>query len=278
MERATITVSGPADRLVADGLGELVDVLDRLGGAALIVGGLMTRIWLHARPHRNMPTRATADVDLGIDRRSLSIASNRRVIGPLLAKHEFIAGMGDKAFRYSKELPNGSLFRVDLLVAPGASRADPPLLETGIPTVAAPGLAYAFFRGAVTAEVTFVDGSGKDKHLLRIPELDAAFVLKGALVGMGVRPRPDIARIDTTDAVMLAALCLDDAECIRSLAKHRRRSDVRSSLRFLESIDGPRTRAARRVERHFAIEFGISGAGEWASDVARQLTEAVKRR
>jgi len=52
---------------------------------------------------------------------------------------------GEDGFRFEKHLQHGSIL-VDLLIAKGASRSKPPILEKGIETIAAPGLAYALSR------------------------------------------------------------------------------------------------------------------------------------
>lgn len=275
MKRVTIAVAHPADRVLADGLGELGEVLDQLGDSAFVVGGLMTTIWHHLGRIRDLPARATADLDVGIDRKSLFLARGRRVVGPLLEQCGFKGGMGDKTFRYTKVLASGESFLVDLLVAPGASRNDPPLLERGTETIAAPGLAYAFLRRPVLVRAEFIDGSKATAQVLRVPTLDAAFVLKGTLVR--VRSAPGKLETDTVDAVMLAALCLEDAQSIRALVEHGKRSDVRKALAFLDSINGPRARSARRVEGYFASEHGAVGAGTWAAEVAQQLADAVRK-
>jgi hypothetical protein len=168
------------------------------------------------------------------------------------------------------------LFRVDLLVASGASRADPPQVEAGIPSVAAPGLAYGLLRGAVPVSVALVDGSVVDEVVLRLPQLDAAFVMKANLVE--VRAKPGKVETDTVDATMLAALCLDDPGAVSALAKFQKRSDVKRALAFLDSIDDPRGRAARRVEAFFASEYGAVGGAPWASQLARALLDAIQRR
>jgi hypothetical protein len=136
-----IGVEGPADRLLVVGLTELYPVLRQLGAGATIIGGLMVRVWLHARPV-DFPARATPDIDLGINKRTLRITGTRRVVGPLLEARQFTPGYGGEPFRYSKDVDEGPII-VDVVVAPGSSRMDPPLVESGLETVSAPGLAYA---------------------------------------------------------------------------------------------------------------------------------------
>ncbi len=137
MRRAVIGISGEADRLVADGLEELRPVFEKLRGGFLVVGGPMTRVWLHLRPI-GIPPRATADVDLGIDRLALRLVGNRRLIAPLLRETGFEPRPGDERFRFVKEI-EGRALPVDFGIAPGRSRKEPPLPGRGIATIAIPG-------------------------------------------------------------------------------------------------------------------------------------------
>lgn len=181
---------GPADRLLVTGLLDLKSILDELRGNVLIIGGLMARMWLHLRPVEGIPPRATADVDLGIDRQGLGLTATSERVRPLLEAQSYKQLPGDEGFRFRKSFGAGEALLVDLFVAKGASRHEPPMLEKNLMTLAAPGLAYALSRGPYVVDAAFVDGATTTALELPLPRLDAAFVLKGALVASGVRTRP----------------------------------------------------------------------------------------
>jgi hypothetical protein len=196
-----IEVRSPADRLLYEGLPLLSPALDELGDGALLIGGLAVAAWLDARPV-GLPFRPTRDVDLGIDRRGLRITRDRQVVGPLLRALEFWPGYNEEEFRFARETSAG-LFVVDCLVAKGASREQPPIVEPGISSLAAPGLAYALTRGPVPLRIILVAEERRSIEL-RTCTLDSLFVMKAALTAGGERARRDRQITDTTDAVMLA--------------------------------------------------------------------------
>jgi hypothetical protein len=215
--------------------------------------------------------RQTPDVDLGIDRRELGLSSTNSRIRPMLEAAEFEPGYGGEEFRFAKKVgPNQQTFVVDFLLAAGASRADPPILERGIRSLAAPGLAYALFRGPTEIDIRFAT----DLFRLPLVSLDSAFVMKAALVQSGARQRPDRRTTDTADAAMLTAACAEDADAVEALKTHRRRSDVKTAGRFLDKLARPAGAEARRVERHFA-ENGLDRGAEWAAAAARRLRESL---
>jgi hypothetical protein len=276
MDLPPIGVTGPADRRLVAGLREIGPILDELDPAVLVIGGLMGRIWLHAVPI-DMPTRPTADIDLGIDRRRLQLAANSRVVGPLLDRLGFEGGYAGEPFRYSKVVDGIGDVLLDIVVPPGASRRQPPLVERGLESIAAPGLAYAVLRGPVPASVSFVDDGQSFDFQLPIPNLDAALVLKAALVESGVRTRPDRVRSDSVDAIMLAAACLKRPDALRALGEHRRRSDVRKSISWLANAFRSATAVgSRRVETHFDQNGYGPGAGRWAAEVVGAFTVALE--
>jgi hypothetical protein len=260
--RCEIAVVGEADRLLYEGLPLLMPVLDELDDGALLIGGLATTAWLLNRPV-GMPTRATRDVDLGMNRAVLGLQGDRALVANLLKKHHFEPGYAGEAFRFSRSTESGE-FVVDLLVAPGASRSDPPIVEPGIPTLAAPGLAYAIRRGPLALELR-VTAEESRSFLLRTVQLDAAFVLKAALVASSIRMRPDRRITDTVDAIMLAAACTADQDCMRELAIYRGRSDVKDATGWIASgFSSPESAAARRISAHFEDPAGA----EWAVRVS----------
>lgn len=276
MRIAPIGVTGPADRLLVAGLREIGPILEELAPAVLVVGGLMGRLWLHAVPI-DMPVRPTADIDLGIDRRRLQLAADSRVVGPLLDRLDFKGGYAGEPFRYSKLVDGVGEVLLDIVVPPGASRQQPPLVERGLESVAAPGLAYAVLRGSIAAHASFVDAGRSFDFQLPIPTLDAALVLKAALVESGVRTRPDRVRSDSVDAVMLAAACLRRPDALRALRDHRRRSDVRKSVRWLaHAFRSPTAVGSRRVETHFVGDGYGPGGGRWAAEVASAFAAALE--
>lgn len=268
MLRSEIKVTTAADRLLLEGLPHLQPILDELGDRALLIGGLATAAWLTAHPV-DLPVRATRDVDLGIDRLALGITRSKARIQPLMRRHEFAPGYDNEDFRFARSIARGA-FVVDVLVAPG-SRADPPPLEPGLTTLAAPGLAYAQLRGPVPLELVLV---GRDSSTFRFStvHLDAAFVMKAALVASGVRTRRDRVTTDTVDAVMLAAACLGHGSAIDELGTRSRRSDVKAAVGWLaKSFKTPRSAAALRVASH----AGAAEGADWSVEVAQRFAAAL---
>lgn len=273
MPTLRIDVTSPADRLLYEGLPHLQPVVESLGGGAMLIGGLAATAWVGASD-ASLQMRATRDVDLGIDRRGLHLTANRSKVVPLLRKAGFESMGGDASFRFIKETPAGE-FIVDLLVAPGSSRADPPVLEEGLTSLAAPGLAYAILRRPQTLALTIAHKGRQRQFDLPIISLDSAFVMKAVLTASR-RLRPDRRITDTADAVMLAAACANDNEGIAALREHHRRKDVREATRWMaNSFETTATAAARRVERHFQTELGQPSGAAWAVAVSRHFRKAI---
>jgi hypothetical protein len=280
VETIVIAVAGPTDRLLLAGLRRVSPVLDELGPGAMIIGGLMVRLWLHARPI-DLPARATPDIDLGIDKRVLRISGTKRVIGPLLEEHGFEPGYRGEPFRYFRNEEGLGTIIVDLVIARDASRRDPPLLEHRMETVRAPGLVYAQLRQPVALRLRFVDGGSTFELEVHTARLDAAFVLKAALAQSGLRTQPDRLQSDSVDAIMLAAACLRDPESLEALSSNRARGDVRKALRWIEhAFRSPTAVGARRMETHLEDEGAGSGGGVWAHAtaiaLARELAVGVR--
>jgi hypothetical protein len=266
-----IDIETPADRLLYEGLPLVAPALAELGTGALLIGGLATAAWLAANPV-GFPARATRDLDLGIDRKALGITRHRRVVGPLLRGLDFEPGFGGEEFRFVRNTEAGD-FVVDLLVAKGASRERPPLVESGISSLAAPGLAYAFARGPVPIRIVLL-GEERREVTLETITLDAAFVMKAALVASGERSRADRRITDTADAVMLAAACAADPTAVAALGKNAQRSEVKAALGWIaDRFDSPRA----SIPRRFAQHTGEDDAAEWAVGVARSLSDSVRR-
>lgn len=269
MLRTEIKVRTEADRLLYEGLPHLRPVLKQLGDKALLIGGLAAAAWLNERPV-GLPVRPTRDVDLGIDRVALGTNRNRATIQPLLKEHKFEPGFGDEEFRFWTPTEHGP-FVVDLLVAPGASRRDPPLVESGLPSLAAPGLAYGLLRGPVQFELVLL---GKERRRFRFTtvQLDALFVMKATLTAGGLRPRADRRQADTVDSVMLAAACLQDDAAMDALVAHRRRSDVRAAVKWIgQKFESPRSAEARRVEAYTGAREGAV----WSVEVAQRFVSRL---
>jgi hypothetical protein len=273
MPELRIDASGPADRLMFEGLPHLQPVIDQLGGGAMLIGGLAATAWIGASDI-GPPMRATRDVDLGIDRRGLRLTASRRRVAPLLETNGFQSLGGNASFRFAKKTPAGE-FIIDLLVAPGSSRADPPILEADLTTFPAPGLAYAILRRPKSLRLTITHEGTARRFELPIVSLDSAFVMKAVLTASR-RLRPDRRITDTADAVMLAAACIRDEEGIAALRQHRRRKDVREATRWMTTaFDVKTTAAARRVGRHFEAELGHQGGAAWAVDTSRRFGQLV---
>lgn len=270
MPQLAIPVRGPADRLLLAGLSALDPILEELGDGVLLIGGLATAAWVETGAI-GLPPRPTHDVDLGVDRRTLGLTARTRKLQPLLAQHDFRRLPGDEPFRFSRETEAGR-FLLDLLLPRGASRHDPPLIEPGLDSLEAPGLAYAIERGPAHVDVTFVDGREHAAFRLPIVTRDAAFVMKAALAASGVRTRPDRRITDTTDAVMLAAACARDGASVEALRAHRRRSEVRRAVGWLASaFADERAAAPRRVQRYFDEQLQLPEGAAWAVRAAARL-------
>lgn len=272
MLRYEIVVAGAADRLLYDGLPRLQPVLDRLGSRALLIGGLATAAWLEARPVGLAP-RATRDVDLGIDRLGLGLRRGEATIAPLLREQEFAPGFGGEDFPFSYDTERGP-FIVDLFVARGASRDEPPIVEAGLETLAAPGLAYAIARGAVPLTVVLDLDGEKRTSSMHTTTLDAAFVMKASLIASGVRTQPDKRITDTADAIMLAAACAADPIAMAALAEHGTHSEAKKAINWVaEQFTSPTSAAARRMARHVGDDVGAT----WAVDAAAAFMRALGR-
>jgi len=193
-------------------------------------------MWLLLRPLEGLVPRATADVDLGIDRKGLGLTARSERVRPLLVARGYQPLPGDEGFRFEKRFGANETLLVDLFVAKGASRDEPPILERDLTTLAAPGLSYALERDTVFVEVGFVDAERTMRIELPLPTLDAAFVLKGALAASGLRTRPDRVDRDRIDAV-LAAACLHDEAALGALAAAAA-SEAKKSLGCAERASG----------------------------------------
>lgn len=270
-----IGVTGPADRLLAAGLEDLDPLLARLRGHVLIVGGLMARVWLNLRPVEEIPPRATADVDLGIDRQGLRLTSASELVKPMLEDLDYRPVAGDDGFRFRKTFAAGEALLVDLFIPKGQSRAEPPLLEKNVETLAAPGLVYAVARGPYFVEVEFVDADRHTVVELPLPTLDAAFVLKAALAASGVRVRRDRRQRDRVDSVMLAAACLQDPTAVAAL-RDADNKEAAVALRWLrDELDHAEAVVPRTVGEYLETEFEVAGGADWAVQVATQFHEAL---
>lgn len=238
----------------------------------------MARLWLYLRPVEDIPPRATADVDLGIDRRGLGLTGTTERVRPLLEAQQYTAFPGDEGFRFRKSFGDGEALLVDVFVAKGASREEPPVLEKGVVTLAAPGLTYALARHPYFVDVEFVDEDTTTALELPLPTLDAAFVLKGALVESGVRTRPDRRRRDRVDAIMLAAACLTDDEALEAL-RQAQNKEARRALRWLaECVTHAESPVAKAIGDYLHDEHELPGGADWAVEIAAALTSESRAR
>lgn len=229
----------------------------------MLIGGLATAAWIQNKTP-NIPARATRDVDLGVDRKGLGLTTQSNRIRPLLETAGFDQLIGDEQFRFTRDTPDGE-FLLDLMVAPGASREEPPIVEDGLESIAAPGLAYAIYRKPTILDLNFHGSGSSDRFRIPIAKLDAAFVMKAVLVAKGIRPKPDRRVTDTADALMLAAACAVDEPSLKALWDHKGRSDPKTAIRWVrESFGNERTAEARRVQTFFEEEFNTSQGAEWA--------------
>jgi hypothetical protein len=145
------------------------------------------------------------------------------------------------------------------------------VIERDLPSLAAPGLAYAIDRGAVPLQLVMLGPETRTFDLFTV-HLDAAFVLKATLVASAVRPRRDKRIVDTADAVMLAAACAADSDAMTALAHHGRRSEPKKAISWLaDEFKSARSAAARRMAEHTGTE---DGAG-WAVDTAQRFAAAL---
>jgi hypothetical protein len=135
--------------------------------------------------------------------KGLRLTASTERVRPLLEEHNYTPLPGDEGFRFQKSFGDGQTLLVDLFIAKGASRQEPPVLEKGVVTLAAPGLVYALARRPYFVSLAFADGDAITDVELPLPTLDAAFVLKAALAESGVRMRPDRRARYRVDAVML---------------------------------------------------------------------------
>jgi hypothetical protein len=274
MPRLALSVDRPADRVLLAGLPHLVPVIEEISDGVLLIGGLATTAWV-ASSLMELPLRATRDVDLGIDRVALGLTGSTRRIGPLLERHEFERRAGDEPFRFRRTTDVGD-FLVDLLLPKGASRAQPPMIEAGIDTVAAPGLAYAIARGPERLDLRLSERGRVHRFELPIAALDAMLVMKATLVADGARTQLDRRVVDTADAIMLAAALSHDAASLQALARNRTRGEPRRALRWLhEHFSDERSAEARRVESHFERERRGPGGAAWAVEAVAAFLAAL---
>lgn len=86
--------------------------------------------------------RATRDIDLGIIAVKLGVSKDHTPRPAPTEAAWLPARLRGETARFSRDTSRGP-FVVDLLVERGASKADPPEVERGLPSLAAPGLVYA---------------------------------------------------------------------------------------------------------------------------------------
>ncbi|HKG39532.1 MAG TPA: hypothetical protein VKB25_11130 [Conexibacter sp.] len=149
-------------------------------------------------------------------------------------------------------------------------------IEAGLDSVAAPGLAYALYRGGERLELT-LDAEGRQASFdLPVATLDATLVMKALLVAEGTRHQLDRLVTDTADAAMLAVSVARSPEAVDAISENRGRREVRRALRWLgEAFTDQRSAAARRVQRHFEQEYERDDGSAWAVEHVAGLLDAV---
>jgi hypothetical protein len=120
--------------------------------------------------------------------------------------------------------------RVDLLIAPGGSRDDPPRLgQQQVLEVPGSRLAFALPPERITVRL-------QDEVEILVPGLAGALVLKTVLLEKG---RPIRVRDDARDVAALLRIARRESKALlRELRKHKRWSDVRATRRALGDLFG----------------------------------------
>jgi len=212
----------PADVVGFRALGVVIDSLMDVPDAAWrVVGGWMVRAWVEGSAVG--AARPTVDVDVAL------LAS--RGGGKVEEVPQRLRDAGllptDEPFRLRG--PDDLL--VDLLVPPGASRADPPRLGTHI-VFEARGSRFGFEMPPEPVSVRLDD----DRLGFPTVRLAAALVLKAVVLGVA---RPGRTEVDAVDVARLLSVVRDGpAEAISDLRSHSRRRDVREGLQRLATFFG----------------------------------------
>ena len=236
----------------------------------------MARVWLHLRPVEDIPPRATADVDLGIDRQGLRLSVSDELVKPLLERLDYVPQPGEEGFRFRKTFGEGEALVVDVFIPKGQSREEPPMLEKDVETLAAPGLAYAMKRGHRLVVVEFVDGDQVTEVELPMPTLDAAFVLKGALAASGVRGLRERRERDRVDSVMLAAACLEDAEAMAALREASNKEAKRAIAWIVRELADEDAAVPLTLGKYLETQFSVPGGAAWSVGIGQRFQDAMK--
>lgn len=220
-----------------------------------IVGGWMVRAWGAEGP----ALRPTVDVDLEL-RPTKAVRLARRVPERLRA-----AGLRPhtEPFRFVAE---GGIL-IDLLIAPGGSRHDPPRLGDQM-VFEAEGSRLAF---ELAPERVRVMRGGEGVHIL-VPRLAGALALKTVVLAQS---RPLRVRIDAQDVAILLEVARGEPEpLVADLRAHARMSDVRRMRRgLLDLFAGEGSRGTRWV----AQELGERAALTAVVNARWVLAELGKR-
>jgi len=215
----------------------------------------MVRAWAEGGPSSTI-TRPTVDVDLAL----LSMRSGGKAV--LIPERLRRAGLtsGEEPFRLQGE--GGVL--IDLLIPPGASRANPPRLGRQIMFEAA-GSRFAFELLPEKVEVTL----GEQRLEFLTPRLAGALVLKAVVMGR-VRRR---VRDDAVDVARLLACARTEPDVLSTdLRGAARRGDVREGLRVIGHLFAEESSKGARL---VAQQAGPLVAIEAVSD-ARWLLSRLK--
>lgn len=254
MRVLSLDPEAPADEAGFRSLSAAVSAVNDLPPEAWrIVGGWMVRGWAELSGSEVF-ARQTIDADLEL-LPNKAVERSRRV--PQRLRDAGLAP-ADEPFRFRGE--DGA--RVDLLVAPGSSRHDPPRLG-GQEVFEVEGSRLAFTLPPERVVVR----RGAEKCTIQIPRLAAALVIKAILVAKGRRLR---VRDDAQDvAALLRAVRNEPEPVVSDLIANARGSEVKRARRALKQIlSDERARAAEWISQELGSRASLTAIADarWLAD------------